>query len=246
MTRFFVRPDQISGSRAVLEADDAYHVRTVLRMQAGDSVAVLDGSGAEYPGIIEEIRKQSVSLNLGNPWNPATEPDCKITVAQALPRMAEKMEQVLEHGTEVGVSGFWAFRTARSLPHLDGERQAKRLLRLGKIIKSAAEQSHRALLPSLVVDGDLTDVLQCAGAFDLAVIADPASELPLRLALPAAVSKPRVLLLIGPESGFTEEELREAGRAGAAAVSLGPRILRTETAALAASAQILFAYELLA
>jgi 16S rRNA (uracil1498-N3)-methyltransferase len=243
MTRFFVRPDQISGNRAELDADDAYHVRTVLRMRAGDSVSVLDGSGQEYPGIIEEIQKQRVHVSLGQPRRPGTEPSCRITVAQALPRMAEKMEQILQHGTEIGVSAFWACQTTRSLTHFEGDRQTKRLERWGKIIKSAAEQAHRALLPPLRADGSLKDVLESARSYDLAIIAEPGAAMPLREALSPLTAGAGVLLIIGPESGFTEDELEDSCRAGVSTVSLGPRILRTETAALAAAAQILYAIE---
>jgi len=243
MTRFFVRPDQIQGDCAVLDADDAYHVRTVLRMRSGEAVGILDGSGAEYPGTLEEIQKQRVRVRLASPWYPMTEPNCRITVAQALPRMAEKMERVLEHGTEIGVCGFWACRTELSQTHFEGERQEKRIGRWSKIIKSAAEQSHRARLPSLVVGGGLVDVFQEAAAYELALIADPQSQLPLNKALNSTAGTGRILIIVGPESGLTDQEVRAGIAAGIQPISLGPRILRTETAALAAAAQILYAME---
>lgn len=243
MTRFFVSPDQIKDGLATLDESDVYHLRVVLKASAGDAVAVLDGTGREFPGWLLEIGKTRAIVRLSTPFEPETEPRTKITVAQALPKMAEKMEQVLQHGTEIGAAGFWAFASERSQTHLTGERQAKRLTRWNSIVKTAAEQSHRALLPGLQVAGEFGDVLSAAGLFDLALLADPTTETTLRKALAASAVPASVFVIVGPESGFLPAEAMQAARAGITRVSLGPRVLRTETAALALTAQILFALE---
>lgn len=242
MTRFFVQPEQIQGGTATLDEGDAYHLRVVLKAAPGEPVSVLDGNGREYPGHLEQIGKTRATVRLGEPFYPATEPRTKITVAQALPKMAEKMEQVLQHGTEIGVVAFWAFAGERSLTHLSGERQAKRLARWQGIIKTAAEQSHRARLPGLRVEGGLAEVLANTHDYDLALLAQPDALRTLRDAF-TSVQPNSVLVLIGPESGFSGAEVAAAERAGATAVSLGPRILRTETAALTLASQILYALE---
>ena len=243
MTRFFVRPEQILDGVATLDEGDAHHLRVVLHAQAGASVSVLDGAGREYPGRLEEIGKTRARVRLGAPFTPATEPKTQITVAQALPKMAEKLEQVFQHGTEVGAAAFWAYSSERSLSHLTGERHAKRFVRLAGIIKTAAEQSHRARLPSLRVDGTLADVLARAGSFDMALLAHPEQSAPLKEALTAADAPASALVIVGPESGFTPGEVAAARRGGVQAVSLGPRTLRTETAALALVSQLLYALE---
>lgn len=242
MTRFFVRPDQIESQRVLLDAADAHHLRVVLQAKPGDEIAVLDGSGREWVVSLESIGKSRAEGRLGHVWEPQTEPQTQITVAQALPKMAEKIEQVLQHGTEIGVAGFWAFASARSLSHSTGERQTKRLTRWGSIIKTAAEQSHRARMPALQVTGTLQDVLASVPQFDIALLAHPDdAALPLQKAVPPL---PRtVLIIVGPESGFTREELAAARAARAKVVTLGPRILRTETAAMVMAAQLLYALE---
>ena len=243
MTRFFVSPAQIHDGLATLAESDVYHLRVVLKATAGEAVSVLDGAGREFPGRLAEIGKTRALIRLAQPFEPDTEPRAKITIAQALPKMAEKMEQVLQHGTEIGAAAFRAFASERSQTHLTGERQAKRLTRWNSIIKTAAEQSHRALLPGLQVAGEFTDLLQSAANFDLALLADPTAAISLRAALSTPTAPTTLLVIIGPESGFTPAEITQAERAGVMRISLGPRILRTETAALALTAQLLFALE---
>ena len=245
MTRFFVRPDQIQAGSVTLDADDAHHLRTVLQARPGDTLAVLDGSGREWPAVLSAVGKTRAEARLGEPFEPGTEPGTKITVAQALPKMAEKMEQVLQRGTEIGAASFWMFESERSQTQLIGERQAKRMTRLQNIVKTAAEQAHRAVLPTVRADGLLREVLATAHGYDLALFAHTGDGLPtLHTALRVCQSVPQsVLVIVGPESGFTNAEAAQARAAGAAGVSLGPRILRTETAAMVLAAQILFAWE---
>lgn len=242
MPRFFVRPEQMQNGTATLDESDAYHLRVVLKAAPGEPVAVLDGTGREWLGRLEQVGKTRATVTVGEPFWPKTEPRTKVTVAQALPKMAEKMEHVLQHGTEIGASAFWAFACERSVTHLTGERQAKRLARWQSIIKTAAEQSHRALLPKLRVEGSLADVLASAVQYDMALLAHPDTATTLREAL-SETQPASVLVVIGPESGFTDGEVAVAERAKIGTISLGPRILRTETAALALTSQLLFALE---
>lgn len=245
MTRFFIRPDQIDKADAVLDADDAHHLRAVLKAKPGDSVTLLDGTGREYDAALTELGKSHARARITSERVLETECHTRITVAQAVPKMAEKMEQVLQRGTEAGAAGFWAYASARSLEHLTGERQTKRIARWNEIVKTAAEQSHRAVLPAVRIDGGLTDVLRSAPDFDLALFAfEGEMETTLRQALERRSTPPRtVLLVIGPEGGFAEQEARAARSAGLISVTLGPRILRTETAALVMLSQIVYALE---
>ena len=244
MTHFFVRPDQFASGLVNLEADDAHHLRVVLHAQPGQKIAVLDNSGREWPATLLEMGKTKAVARLGEPFSPPTEPATKITVAQALPKVTDKMEQVLQRGTEIGASGFWAFASERSLTHLEGERHTKREGRWQAIIKTAAEQAHRAILPTLRVNGGFADVI-AADDFDLVLLAyEGERETTLAKALAAVPTPPgRVMVIIGPESGITDSEVKAARRAGVKPVSLGPRILRTETAAMVMVSQILFALE---
>lgn len=245
MTRFFVRPEQISGNLVTLDGSDTHHLRAVLKAQAGDKIAVLDGSGQEWPAVLMEVGKTKSLAQMREPVMLHTEPVTKITVAQALPRVGDKSEQVWQRGTEVGVSHFWAFESARSLTHLTGERHVKRLGRWAEIIKTAAEQAHRAILPTLRADGFFSDVLAAAPEYDLTLLAHAeGTNTFLPEALTNLPTPPKsVLIVIGPESGFGFDEVKAAQAAGVSGVSLGPRTLRTETAALVMAAQILYALE---
>lgn len=244
MTRFFLRPDQIQDGQAILDAADAHHLHVVLKAKAGDAVSVLDGSGREWPGVLDEVGKTRAVVRLYAPIEPPTEPRTSITVAQALPKVTEKIEQVLQRGTEIGASGFWAFTSARSLTHFTGERQHKRLARWSAIVKTAAEQSQRVRLPSVRADGDFSQVLAAASAFDLALFAsEHERQTLLRDALLSPAPPRSVLVVVGPEGGWTDAEVTAARRAGLVSVSLGPRILRTETAPLVLLSQIFFALE---
>ena len=245
MTRFFVRPDQIVGEFVYLDGDDAHHLRVVLHAQPGTKIAVLDGSGREWPAALTELGKTKAAAQLREPFTPKTEPNVRITVAQALPKVGDKMEQVWQRGTEIGVSGFWAYASERSLTHLTGDRQDKRQVRWAAIIKTAAEQAHRAILPSLTIEGDLRDVFATASEYDIAFLAyEGETETGLKSALQGLNETPaRVLVIVGPEGGFSDAEVKAARKAGVQTVSLGPRILRTETAALVLASQILFYWE---
>ena len=244
MTRFFVNSDQIRGGDVLLDQDDAHHLRTVLKSRPGDTIAVLDGSGLEHTVTIVEMGKSRVKGRVTGSRPLDTECRTRVTVAQALPKMAEKMEQVLQRGTEAGAAAFWAYQSARSLDHFTGERQAKRLTRWSQIIKTASEQSHRAVLPNLRVDSAFADVVRAAVDYDLALFAyEGETDTTLKKALTAAEAPKSVLIVIGPEGGFTDHEASAARKAGLVSVSLGKRILRTETAALVMLSQIIYALE---
>ena len=242
MTRFFVQPNQIEGATALLDGDDAHHLRSVIHALPGDKVAVLDGTGRQYSGVLESVGKTRAVVQLGEYILPATEARTRITVAQALPKVAEKMEQVLQRGTEIGAAAFWGFTSERSQTHLTGERQDKRLVRWRNIVKTAAEQSHRAILPEIRADQDLLGILAIVNSFDGAMIAYEGEEqLPLKTCLEALAPSPKsLLIIIGPEGGFTKREVTAAKQAGVKSISLGPRILRTETAAMVLISQILY------
>jgi len=245
MTRFFVRPEQIVGEFVYLDGDDAHHLRVVLHAQPGTKILVLDGSGREWPAALTELGKTKASAQLREPFMPNTEPNVQVTVAQALPKVGEKMEQVLQRCTEIGAAGFEVFSSERSLTHLTGERQEKRQVRWSAIVKTAAEQAHRAVLPSLSITGELRDVLASASSYDVALLAYEGETGTLLKPLLAAQASPpkRVLVIVGPEGGFSDTEIKAARKASVQTVSLGPRTLRTETAALVLVSQILYALE---
>ncbi|MCW3060685.1 MAG: ribosomal small subunit methyltransferase, partial [Capsulimonas sp.] len=215
-----------------LGPDDAHHLKVVLHANPGDLIAVLDGFGTEFVAKLDEVGKSRATARITTIIKLDTEAQTRITVAQALPKVADKMEQVLQRGTEAGAHAFWAYESSRSLTHLPRERHLKRLARWNEIVKTAAEQSHRALLPEVRADQTFSQVVATVSQFDLALFAyEGEIKTTLKSTLEALPQPPKnVLIVIGPEGGFTDPEAREAGKAKLQSVSLGKRILRTETA----------------
>jgi 16S rRNA (uracil1498-N3)-methyltransferase len=242
--RFFINPDQLQNGMVEMDTDDTHHLRTVLHAQPGDRIVVLDNTGVQYNAVIDTVGKHKASALIHGKETLDTEARTKITIAQALPKMADKMEQVLQRGTEVGASAFWAFSGERSLTHLTGERQAKRLVRWSAIVKTAAEQSHRALLPLIRCDQTYQEVLDQAPNFDLSLLAYEGDCKSLRDCLTQLETPPAtVLIIIGPEAGISDSEVKAARKYNISPISLGQRILRTETAALVLASQLIYALE---
>ena len=245
MTRFFVDPNQIDDDIAHLNEADSHHLRVVLQSSPGDAIQILDGTGALWDAVIVSLGKKTATARLGAQSWPDSEPSTHITIAQALPKMNEKMEQVLQRGTEIGAAAFRAFSSTHSMTHLTGERQEKRMSRWNAIVKTAAEQSRRVRLPRVHADEALQDVLASVPRYDLALFAyEHERQTTLKASLSSAAVRPRtILVLVGPETGFTTAEATAARSAGAVSITLGRRILRTETAAMVAAAQILYELE---
>ncbi|MDE3074606.1 MAG: 16S rRNA (uracil(1498)-N(3))-methyltransferase [Chloroflexota bacterium] len=212
----------VAAGRAQLRPAQLRQIHTVLRLRDGDQIAVFDGSGQEW-----RARLKGTVAELAEPIEHAVEPAVQLTLFQALIRPA-RMELVLQKGTELGVSCFVPFLAERSVAAGD------RRMRWQAIVTEAAEQSGRRLMPSIepVLAFDQA-VAQATGEGVAFLLWEGASE--PRLSAPGKESS-RLALIVGPEGGFTEEEVRQARARGAISVSLGRRILRAETAALAATA----------
>ena len=241
-TRFFVPRDAIEGDAVTLPPEDAHHARSVLRLRTGERIVVHDGEGGMHDSILTEVSGTRVVARIATSAPCNTEPRTRITVAQALPKNADKMEQVLQHGTEVGAAAFIVFPSARSVARLPDDKAEKRLQRWRGIVKSAAQQSGRGRLPTVTWAASVAEIAERMASFEAALIAHETASLPLGRAL-AGVPGPatKLLVLIGPEGGLTDDEAARFTAAGGVPVSLGPRILRTETAALVSLAQTLFA-----
>jgi 16S rRNA (uracil1498-N3)-methyltransferase len=163
----------------------------------------------------------------------------KITVAQSLPKTSEKLEWVLQHGVEAGASRFWMFRSK----HSEAGKLAEREDRWARIVKTAAEQSGRAKLPEAKSMGTFHNILSELEQFDLALLSDENPNCaPLKSVINVAQFK-NILLLVGPEGGWSDDERSDAMGSGIKPISLGKRTLRTETAALVAISQVLYSLD---
>jgi 16S rRNA (uracil1498-N3)-methyltransferase len=241
MTRFFVDPGRITSSSVEFDARDSHHLAVVLKRRTGDTVLVCDGKGTEFLVVLDIVSKTSSIGRITDMYRLATEPTTKITVAQALPKTLEKLEWVLQHGTELGAIEFLPFYCARSRE--DWQRLTLKKDRWQEIVRSAAEQSRRAFCPQVKSITSFEQITTLVKSYDMTIFAyENETDVSLRSAL-GSKSLGSLLIVIGPEGGFTEIEQGKAIEAGAISVTLGPRILRTETVALCMLSQILFACE---
>ena len=244
--RFFVSPDQITSNDVTFTASDSHHLKVVLKAAPGQAVIVLDGTGNVYSGRLVTVTKSLSTAEITGKLHDQTELTTRITVAQALPKIGDRLDQVLQHGTELGVHKFIVFQSDRSLELLRGERRDKKLLRWQEIVRTAAEQSQRILMPGIEVTDSYSELLDEFERHDLVIFADVSEkqETLRSLCSRQRVAPRSVLICIGPESGFSPTETGLAKAANANSVSLGPRVLRTETAALYAVAQLIWAFSL--
>ncbi len=220
-----------------LDTEDVNHAYRVLRLRKGAAVVVADGRGTAYHGIIVSITPREVVVWLVEPAR-AIEPALKVTLLQSLTK-GEKMDLVIRQAVELGVSRIIPVSTERSIPRLTGSREAARLLRWQKIARSAAAQCRRALLPSVEAICDLNKVLEeISGQLTLIPWEHEHERGLADLLRQKKPANNEALLFTGPEGGFSSAEIEALCAAGATTVHLGPRILRAETAAIAALAMV--------
>jgi 16S rRNA (uracil1498-N3)-methyltransferase len=226
--RFHV-PESAAGARLSLPEHSAHHAREVLRLRAGTPVRVFDGRGHEYEAVLDSVTRGGVGVRVAGPVAPRPESPLRITLALP-PLKGDRMELVIQKATELGVAEVRPVVTVRTdavgRPALHGSRQE----RWDKVASGAAEQCGRAVVPDVAPTATLAELLR--EPFEgRRLLLSPQSGGPLPAERPSAV-----LLLVGPAGGFDPREMEEAEGAGFQAVSFGPRVLRAETAAIAAVA----------
>lgn len=235
MHRFFT--EQITDRWATITGEDVRHIGRVLRLTRGDRVQLCDGRGQDYDAVIAEVTDEAVTLSVGAPYPSATEPTSRVTLFQCLPKVG-KMETIVQKCTELGAAAIVPVVSARCVALPGGNYDNKRV-RYQRVAMEAAKQSRRGVIPEF---GSLQTLDRLdPKAFDLFLMAyEDETETGLKQLFSEKDPPGRMGLLIGPEGGFTPEEAALLREKGARTVSLGPRILRTETAGMAMLAMVLF------
>jgi 16S rRNA (uracil1498-N3)-methyltransferase len=230
LNRIFCDGPLARGAELTLPPAGAYHVARVLRMREGASLSVFDGNGHEYRAEIARVEGDSVVVKLGEPAPGAAESPLKITLLQGVSR-SERMDWTLQKATELGVAAIAPVLTARSVVRLDEKQAQKKQTHWRGIVIAACEQCGRAKVPVVATPVALRDHLAMVRKEGLRLVLSPSAP----GSLAGLTSLPtKVELLIGPEGGLEDDELLAAQKAGFTPVRLGPRVLRTETAAVVA------------
>ncbi len=222
------------GAVVNLPTDLKKHIKLVLRLQPENKIQVFNGRGLLATVIIQEDYTIKFCEIVSCPAPP-----CSLTLIQGIPK-GDKLELVLQKGTELGVNQFNLTPMARSVTQLKSDRKQKRMERWQKIITEAARQSRQYYLPQLQFGSSFADTLTTVDA-DLKLLLWEESAAPLTAVLPAT-NPQKIAVLVGPEGGITQQEAELAMATGFQSVSLGPRILRTETAGLAIMAVLQYLY----
>lgn len=277
MQYIFLPPEQFQKGqdgepgRIRIEGGDHQHLAKVLRARVGDKIVALDGRGNAFEATLVTIERHVTLAEIEAEITMPPEPPVHLTVAQALSK-GDKFEEVVQHGTEAGASAFLPIHAERCVVDLPASRVPDRISRWQQIAKGAAEQSRRAIVPT--VEGPIrSSALFALQPTQILLLHPVASAIPLTRILgsygicpkrsiyeaPQGISDggvdanptsksvphpiPPLILAIGPEGGWSQSEVSQAAKANIPCVSLGPRVLRTETAALVAISQILYHFE---
>jgi 16S rRNA (uracil1498-N3)-methyltransferase len=236
MRRLFLPPEALTGETAVVEGAGFRHLVRVLRAGPGDVVVLFDGRGQEVDGRIVRVGPRHVLLALGARRTPAVAPPCRLVLLQGLAR-GERMDLVVQKGAELGMTALVPVLASRSVPRPAGGPDGRQR-RWDTIAREAARQCGRADVPRIEAPVPLARAVAEADPRSLRVVLDESGACePLRRVLTGGGAAPEAItLLVGPEGGLDEGEVALAVAAGFRRAGLGPRILRTETAAIVALA----------
>ena len=233
MQNFFVYDWQVQGDMVTIEGTDVNHIVNVLRMKVGEEVSVHDDVNRKYLCRIAELQEDKVCLSILEQQASDTELPCRIYLFQGLPK-GDKMEWIIQKGVELGAYAIVPVATKRAVVKLDEKKAQKKVARWNSIAESAAKQSGRGMIPEVLPVMKFAEALQFAKDLDLNLI-------PYEKAEGIADTKQRIAeirpgqsigIFIGPEGGFEEAEVEMAKEMQAVPVTLGRRILRTETAGM--------------
>jgi 16S rRNA (uracil1498-N3)-methyltransferase len=231
--RFYTNQHLAPTQAVTLDDEASHHILRVLRLRRDDALVLFNGDGNEYSAVVADSAGKLATVLVSAAHEAIAEPSLRIDLGQGISR-GERMDFVLQKSVELGVNSVTPLSTIRTQVQLNGRRLEKRLAHWRAIMRSACEQCGRAVIPPLHNATTLPRWCESSGGEQLRLVLDPAAPMHLRDLAPVT----RVSILIGPEGGLNIDELRVAEDNGFQRVRLGPRTLRTETAALAALAAI--------
>lgn len=245
MHRFYVTPEQIEDKKITITGPDVNHIKNVLRMKPGDEIIICNGQGKDCYCIINKVSEGVISCEIQSEQSTGTELNSRITLFQGLPKK-DKMELIIQKAVELGVHEIIPVMTKRVIVKLeDKKKEEKKLERWQAIAEGAAKQSNRGMIPKVKPVMSFEEAVRMAGSMDFCILPyENARGMQHTRELMQELPKYNTIgVFIGPEGGFEEAEVERAKLNNIHPITLGKRILRTETAGLAALAMMVLSLE---
>lgn len=243
MSRFFIEKCPNKGEAFIIDGENFHHMKNVLRHKVNDRLILCDGSGLEYFVIIKKIYIDCLEVFIEEVLESQNEASTKITLFQGLPK-ADKFEYIIQKAVELGVFNIVPVRTSRSIVKLEKNTAKKKMDRWQKIAFEASKQSQRAIIPKIEEIISFEEAVSNFKAYDLSIIPYEKEKInTVRRILSKKHFAKNIAILIGPEGGFEEEEINLARENSIIPVTLGNRILRTETASIATISMFMYEFE---
>lgn len=247
--RYFVANDQLNETKFFIIGEDVKHISKVMRMVIGDQIICINEKGLVARCEITSISSAEISGSVIEYLAENKEMPVKVTIAQGLPK-GDKIDMIVQKGTELGASEFIPFQASRSIVKWDEKKSEKKIERLQKISKEAAEQSYRNIVPKVNNNHSFQQLLKKSESYDIKIVAfEENAKAGEKSNLVTTINNTEVgssvMILVGPEGGLSNEEVKELEKVGFIPCSFGPRILRTETAALYFLSVVSYHFELL-
>lgn len=241
MSKFFVEEGAIRGDTITITGDDVNHIRKVLRLRTGEAITVCDGKGMDYSAEIEQLEAQYVSARVVGVRESGTEPPIEVVLFQGLPK-SDKMDYIIQKTIELGISKIIPVITERTVVKIDNKKDAEnKRVRWQRISLEAAKQCNRGMVPVVEVPVSFEKALELSKEYELCMIPyEKERNNKLKGLVKADPDRRKIAVFIGPEGGFSEEEIERAEKQGVKPVTLGTRILRTETAGIAVLAILMY------
>jgi len=238
LTNIFVARPFKEGDEVSLTGEDHHYLSRVLRISPGEKLNILDGKGGVFLSKIKDLKKNETLIGVEKRLEVNNEPRMKINLLQAVPKK-DRFEYILEKGTEIGIVSFFPLHSRRTIKKVEGKKLAGKLERWQNIIKNAAQQSGRTVLPQIKAPLEWEELQDFVKGFDILLWAWEGSGNSVQDVLKVRGEEENILLVIGPEGSFTGQEEKELLEMGFSDFSLGKRILRSDTAGLVAASIIL-------
>jgi len=241
MRHFYIDPSALTRPLVALRGSEAHHIKNVLRLKPDDRIKLIDGTGSEYEAVIKKLDNEKVEVEIRREFQPPVTTGARIVMAQAFLK-EKKMDDLVRKLSELGIAGWIPFFSNRSVARPDKDRLAGRIRRWKRIAAEAVKQCRRRDMLQISEPLSFKEVLESSKTCDLKIVFWENETAPLNRDLGSQVPSKKIVLMLGPEGGFTEQEIEMARHSGFKVAGLGPRILRAETATLAASTLIQYLY----